>query len=231
MRRTINKGLVVSCQAMPDEPLYGSELMAAMAQAAEQGGAVGIRANGILDIAAIRKATDLPMIGIIKRNIAGSSIYITPTLKDVYDVIDAGADVVAIDATQPLRPDGESLEYTIKAVKDRGAQIMCDISTLEEGLFASQAGADYISTTLSGFTPYSEQQAGPDFKLVSELVRKVSTPVVAEGRIWEPRQAALALELGAAFVVVGTAITRPQIITRRFADEIRKWKRSNAGRC
>ncbi|QYR19196.1 N-acetylmannosamine-6-phosphate 2-epimerase [Paenibacillus sp. sptzw28] len=230
MRRTIMKGLVVSCQAMPHEPLYGSELMAAMAKAAEHGGAVGIRANSAQDIAAIRKVTELPIIGINKREIADSSIYITPTLKDAIDVIDAGADIVAIDATTGVRPDGKTLANTIKAIKDRGAQIMCDISTLEEGIRASQAGADFISTTLSGFTPYSTQQEEPDFKLVSELVGKISVPIVAEGRIWEPRQVVMALELGAAFVVVGTAITRPQVITQRFVDEIREWKRNNAGR-
>jgi N-acylglucosamine-6-phosphate 2-epimerase len=225
MRRTIMKGLVVSCQAMPHEPLYGSEFMAAMAQAAEYGGAVGIRANSAQDIAAIRKVTDLPIIGINKREIAGSNIYITPALEDAIEVIDAGADIVAIDATQDVRPDGMTLENTINAIKEREAQVMCDISTLEEGIRASQAGADFISTTLSGFTPYSTQQDEPDFKLVSELVRKTSIPIVAEGRIWEPRHVIRALELGAAFVVVGTAITRPQLITERFVDEIRKWER------
>jgi N-acylglucosamine-6-phosphate 2-epimerase len=227
MRRTIQaKGLVVSCQALSDEPLYGSNNMAMMAKAAEEGGAIGIRANGKEDIAAIRSITHLPIIGLIKRNIPNSNIYITPTLKDAESVFQAGADIIAIDGTDWKRPDGRALDSTIQTIQSWGVQVMCDISTLEEGTRASQAGADYVSTTLSGFTPYSTQQKGPDFKLLSALVENIPTPIVAEGRIWEPREAIRALELGAAFVVVGTAITRPQMITQRFVGEINKWRKT-----
>jgi N-acylglucosamine-6-phosphate 2-epimerase len=225
MKRTIQaKGLVVSCQALSDEPLYGSHNMALMAKAAEEGGAIGIRANGKEDIAAIRRITQLPIIGLVKRSVRNSSIYITPTLEDAKSVYQAGADIVAIDGTEWNRPDGTALDFTIQTIQGWGPKVMCDISTIEEGIRASNAGADYVSTTLSGFTPYSTQQKGPDFTLLSALVERIKTPIVAEGRIWGPEEAIRALELGAAFVVVGTAITRPQVITKRFVSEINKWR-------
>lgn len=223
MKRDIqHKGLVVSCQALPDEPLFGSTYMALMAKAAEQGGAIGIRANGPDDIAAIRAVTQLPIIGLYKREIPNSRVYITPTLKDAEAVFRSGADIVAIDGTTLVRPDGYSLPRTIETIQSWGVKVMCDISTLREGIEASRSGADYVSTTLAGFTPQSDQLEGPDFNLLEHLVREISTPVVAEGRIWHPKEAVHALNLGAAFVVVGTAITRPQIITKRFVNELER---------
>jgi N-acylglucosamine-6-phosphate 2-epimerase len=218
MIRTFHKrGLIVSCQALPHEPLHGAEIMKRMAIAAEQGGAVGIRANGTQDIRAIKEAVGIPVIGIIKRDIPGSPIYITPELQDVRAILEAGADVVALDMT-----DRENRLSKVKEMIDvihaAGAQVMADISVLEEGIAAERLGADIISTTLSGYTPYSPQQAGPDLELVKKLSEAVSVPVAAEGRIWSEREAAQAIQLGASYVVVGAAITRPQCITKRYAD-------------
>ncbi|WP_019004746.1 N-acetylmannosamine-6-phosphate 2-epimerase [Cohnella laeviribosi] len=220
MRRTFQKrGLIVSCQALPHEPLHGAEMMKRMAVAAQQGGAVGIRANGAQDIRAIKEAVDIPVIGIIKRDIPGSSIYITPELQDVRAILEAGADIVALDMTN--REDRLSkVKEMIDFIHAAGAQVMADISVLEEGLAAERLGSDIISTTLSGYTPYSPQQAGPDLELVKKLSEAVSVPIAAEGRIRSEREAAQAMELGASYVVVGAAITRPQCIAKRFADYI-----------
>ncbi|NOU75189.1 putative N-acetylmannosamine-6-phosphate 2-epimerase [Paenibacillus sp. LMG 31458] len=142
--------LVVSCQALSDEPLHGSIHMAVMARAAAEGGAQGIRANSVEDVRAIKQAVDLPVIGLWKKDYEGYDIYITPTLEDALAIAKAGADIVAIDATGRPRPDGLSLRQTLSMLKDAGVTVMADISTYEEGVSAAQWGADYISTTLSG---------------------------------------------------------------------------------
>ncbi len=217
----IRGGLVVSCQALEDEPLHGAHIMAAMARAALQGGAVGIRANGPADIAAIRAAVDLPLIGLYKENIPGSPVYITPTLRHALAVAEAGADIIALDAT--LRPHPQNLDAAglVRQVKTAaGKPVLADVATYAEGVAAWQAGADAVSTTLSGYTPESPLQEDPDFALLARLVAALPIPVIAEGRITTPDQAAQALELGAFAVVVGGAITRPQWITRQFANRI-----------
>lgn len=216
------KGLVVSCQALPDEPLHGSRHMVAMAKAAKIGGAVAIRANGPKDITAIKQAVHLPVIGLNKRNVAGFDVFITPTVEDALAVSQAGADIVAIDGTERPRPDGYDLKETIDKLHERGIVVMADISTLEEGARAADWGADFVSTTLSGYTDYSRQADGPDFALVSHLADQLSVPVVAEGKIWSPEEAVQALEQGADFVVIGSAITRPQLIVARYTQEIHK---------
>lgn len=218
---SIRGGLIVSCQALEDEPLHGSDTMAKMALAADQGGAVCIRANSVQDIAAIKKATKLPIIGIIKRDYEDSEIYITPTLREVRELMEAGVDVIALDATGRQRPGGEKLEELVAFMKGHGQKVMADISTIEEALYAESIGVSCISTTLSGYTPYSPQQIDPDFNLLQEAVRRIRIPVIAEGRINTPEQAANSLKLGAHAVVVGSAITRPKLITERFADAIR----------
>lgn len=217
----IRGGLIVSCQALEDEPLHGSDTMAKMALAAEQGGAICIRANSVQDIAAIKKTTKLPIIGIIKRDYEDSDIYITPTLREIRELMDVGVDVIALDATRRSRPDGETLEELVAFMKGQGQKVMADISTIEEALYVESIGVSCISTTLSGYTPYSPQQKEPDFKLLQEAVRQIRIPVIAEGRINTPEQAAYSLELGAHAVVVGSAITRPKLITERFALAIR----------
>ena len=217
-RESVRGGLIVSCQAFPGEPLYGAPTMAQMAMAAQIGGAVGIRANGPDDIRAIRAVTRLPVIGIYKRTYENSFVYITPTMKEVDEVVAAGADIVAVDATARRRPDGQATVDFLRAIRARhSVLVMGDVATLEEGVLAASADVDVVSTTLSGYTEQSEAHEGPDFHLLAQLVRTLGVPVVAEGRISTPEECARAFALGAFAVVVGSAITRPQDITRRFA--------------
>jgi len=212
-------GLIVSCQAERHEPLHGAAIMAAMAVAAAEGGAVGIRANGPEDIRAIRQAVGLPIIGIFKVDLAEYELRITPRLPDALRVAQAGADIIALDATARPRPDFDSLADFILAVRGQtGCPVMADISTFEEGVAAAQAGADLVGTTLAGYTPYSRQEAGPDLALVERLAGELDLPVIAEGKIATPAQARQALDLGAFAVVVGGAISRPQWITRQFVQ-------------
>jgi N-acylglucosamine-6-phosphate 2-epimerase len=219
--KAVAGGLIVSCQALPGEPLFGADSMARMALAAAQGGARAIRANTPVDICAIRSTVDLPIIGLYKADIPGYPVYITPTLEHARQVAAAGAQVIAIDATARTRPQPGSLTDFIAAIHvatDR--PVLADISTLGEGLAAEAAGADLISTTMSGYTPYSPQQSEPDLTLVRDLVARLRTPLLAEGRYKAPAQIRQALEAGALAVVVGGAITRPQEITRWFVNEL-----------
>jgi N-acylglucosamine-6-phosphate 2-epimerase len=217
----VRGGLIVSCQALPGEPLFGAEIMARMAIAAQQGGAVAIRANSPPDIAAIRAAVDLPIIGLYKVDVPGYPVYITPTLDEARQVAAAGAQIIAIDATDRPRPQPGTLADFIAAIHtETGCLVLADISTLDEGLAAEAAGADLLSTTMSGYTPYSPQQRGPDLALVQELAAQASIPVLAEGRYKLPSQVAQAIQFGAVAVVVGGAITRPQEITSWFLQEM-----------
>ncbi|TVR20215.1 MAG: N-acetylmannosamine-6-phosphate 2-epimerase [Anaerolineaceae bacterium] len=207
--------LIVSCQALEDEPLHGADIMARMALAAAQGGAVAIRANGVDDIRAIRQTVDLPIIGLYKSGDQG--IYITPTIDHALAVLSAGADVVAFDATNRPRPNGETITGIIAAIHERGGLALADVSTFDEGMAAQSAGADFVAPTLAGYTAYSTQLDGPDFALITRLVAELATPIIAEGRIRTPDEATQALQTGALAVVVGSAITRPQLITAEFA--------------
>ncbi|OCT15537.1 N-acetylmannosamine-6-phosphate 2-epimerase [Paenibacillus pectinilyticus] len=215
-------GLIVSCQALEHEPLHGGDTMAKMARAAVQSGAIGIRTNGVLDILLIKKEVNVPVIGLIKRDMPGSSVFITPTLDEVKAIVLAGADVVALDVTDR---EGrlDAVKSLITCAHELGAAVMADISTLEEGITAEALGVDFIGTTLSGYTPYSTQQEGPDFELLQKLCARVRVPVIAEGRIWTPEEAVKALACGAVNVVVGSAITRPQLITERYVRALRQW--------
>jgi N-acylglucosamine-6-phosphate 2-epimerase len=215
--RRLKGGLIVSCQAEDNEPLHGSVHMAAMALAAFQGGAVGIRANGPEDISAIHYTVNLPIIGIYKQDTPGYAVRITPTLESAQQVAQAGADIIAIDATSRPHPDGISLPDRIRLIHERnGCPIMADVSTYDEGLSAQNAGADLVATTLSGYTEASPHVEPPDFDLLSRLASSLSVPLIAEGRISTPDQAMQAIRSGAFAVVVGSAITRPQWITSRF---------------
>lgn len=217
------RGLIVSCQALEDEPLFGSGIMPKMALAAKSGGAVGLRANGVDDISNIKKVCHLPVIGIIKANYPGYEVYITPTMQEVERLIEAEPDIIAIDATARPRPEFEKPEQFISAIKSRcDIPIMADISNYEEGVAAYNSGADVISTTLSSYTPYTADRAKPDLELIKMLVNKLDIPVIAEGNIQTPNQALACLEAGAYAVVVGGAITRPQLITQRFVETISK---------
>lgn len=214
-------GLVVSCQALPHEPLFGSGIMARLALAAQAGGAVGIRANSPADIAAIRAVTDLPLIGLSKVDVPSFDVYITPTVADALAVSQAGADIIALDATSRPHPEGLTADFIRRVRAETGKPILADISTDDEALEAQEAGADFISTTLSGYTSYSPQSEEPDLDLVRRLALVLTIPLIAEGRIATPQQARAALDAGAWAVVVGGAITRPQQITKRFARAIR----------
>ena len=215
------RGLIVSAQALEDEPLHGGDTMAKMARAARTAGAIGIRTNGAHDIRAIKATVDLPVIGLIKRVIPGSDIFITPTAEEVAAILDAGAEIVAMDVTDR---EGrlEAASELFALVHERGAAVMADVSTYEEGIAAARLGADFVGTTLSGYTPYSTQQEGPDLNLIRRLSGDLDVPVVAEGRIWTPEEAVAALDAGADYVVVGSAITRPQLITARYVKAIRQ---------
>lgn len=209
-------GLIVSCQARPDNPLHGPGFMAAMARAAAQDGAIAIRANGAADIAAIRAAVDLPVIGIRKRAVAGFDVEITPGLADAEEIVGAGAQAIALDATARSR-DGEALPALIAGIKARwNCTIMADVATPAEGERAAALGCDLVATTLSGYTPDSPRLPGPDFALIAALVARIPVPVIAEGRFTTPDEVRQAIALGARAVVVGTAITNPREIARRF---------------
>jgi putative N-acetylmannosamine-6-phosphate epimerase len=174
-------GLIVSCQASKDDGLYGPEVMAGMARAAELGGAVGIRANGPDDIAAIRRAVRLPIVGIYKRDLPGYGIRITPTLEAARQIVEAGADIVAIDATRRGPSEGRlPTAELIRQIHDTlHVPVMADISTLEEGIAAAEAGADIVASTLSGYTPYSPALKRPTSNW-SDVARTVQPPVIAE---------------------------------------------------
>ncbi|GAA0411856.1 N-acetylmannosamine-6-phosphate 2-epimerase [Microbispora corallina] len=210
--------LVVSCQAPPGDPLRSPDHIAAIAAAAVAGGAAAVRINSPEDVRAVRSRVDVPIIGLWKDGTEG--VYITPTPRHVTAVVDAGADIVALDATGRPRPGGATLEECVEAAHAAGALVMADVSVLEEGLAAEKIGCDLVGTTLSGYTPYSRQDHGPDLDLVADLAARLTLPVVAEGRIWTPEEAVAALRNGAWCVVVGTAITRPGVITARFADAV-----------
>lgn len=214
--------LIVSCQALEDEPLHGSEIMAKMAFAAKVGGAAAIRANSVEDIIAIKEATKLPVIGLIKQDYENSPVYITPTKKEIKALIDSGVDVIALDATKQERPDRESLAELVLYIREHSdCLIMGDVSNFEEGVAAVWAGVDLVSTTLSSYTSYTRDRTIPDLPLIEELSKATKIPVIAEGNISTPEEAAKALRLGAYAVVVGTAITRPQILTKQFYEAIR----------
>lgn len=213
-------GLVVSCQAYPGEPLRRDGVMPLMALAAVAGGARAIRVQGVADIAGTAAVVDVPVIGLIKDGDSG--VLITPTLEHALAVADAGADVVALDGTMRPRPDGRSFAETLDGLRARqDVLVMADCDSLQAAVEAHRAGADLIGTTLAGYTDARPATDGPDLELVAQIVAALpGVPVVAEGRIHRPEQAAAALAAGAHSVVVGTAITHPTSITGWFADAL-----------
>jgi N-acylglucosamine-6-phosphate 2-epimerase len=219
-------GLIVSCQAEEGDPFYAPEYVALFARAAELGGAHAIRACGPDFIRAIRAAVSLPIIGITKSSFGDGSVLITAGEADVEQVLDAGADLVAVDATKRIRPGGFSGPEFVTALKQRwrDTPLIADVSTFDEGMAASAAGADAVATTLSGYTPASAagRSAIPDFGLLRELVRCLSVPVILEGRVNSPNLAARALRLGAFAVVVGTALTRPRVMVGAYLSAMRR---------
>jgi N-acylglucosamine-6-phosphate 2-epimerase len=216
----VKGGLIVSCQALEGEAMFGAEIMARVAKSAEDGGACAIRANSPEDVAAIRKITQLPIIGLYKEELPETEIIITPTLNHAIAIGKAGADIIAIDATDRPHPFGKLIDY-ISAIHDQtDCLIMADISTIEEALAAEKFGADMVSTTLAGYTSYSRQCEGPDLEIVKEASKTCRGPVIAEGRYSTPEEVKAVLTNGALAVVVGGAITRPWQITKRFRSII-----------
>ncbi len=223
--KQIKGRLIVSCQALPGEPLYREDsIMYLMARAAKQAGAAAIRTNGAGDVKAIKQETGLPVIGLIKKKYDGYDGYITPTMTEVEALFEAGADIIALDCTMRRRGDGKTVNAFIAEIKERfpGAILMADIATLEDGINAWKAGADLVGTTMNGYTAETEgvSKSGPNLSLLHELSQAVDIPVIGEGRIHTPEQAVEALRSGAFAVVVGGAITRPLEIAGRFIAAI-----------
>lgn len=220
--KQLKNQVIISVQAMPGEPLYEEACLSAMMKSVINGGAKALRLAGARDVRNAKKNFNVPVIGLTKPEKLPENwkevVYITPTLDDVKELVEAGADIIATDATMRKRPK-ESLEETVKYIKSCKKSAMADVSTFEEGVNAEKLGFDIISTTLSGYTQYSDNgMTTPDFELLKRLVNAVDCPVVLEGRIWEPREVDEAFSLGAHSVVIGSAVTRPQLITKRFCE-------------
>ncbi|MDO5423747.1 MAG: N-acetylmannosamine-6-phosphate 2-epimerase [Eubacteriales bacterium] len=218
--------VIVSCQALPSEPLYVEEksIMYLMARAAKQAGSPAIRTSSIRDVVAIKEETGLPVIGLVKVNYEGFESYITPTMKEVDDLVAVNTDIIAFDCTNLKRGDGKTTSEFITEVRTKypDAILMADISTYEEGVNAWKLGMDMVGTTMSGYTPFSPKTEGPDLELVRRLSETVDVPVIGEGRIHYPEQAVEVLNAGAFAVVVGGAITRPLEIAARFIQAVEK---------
>ena len=218
---TLKGKLIVSCQALADEPLHSSFIMGRMAAAAAEGGAAGIRANTAEDIREIQSTVDLPVIGIVKRDYPDCRVYITPTIREVEELMEVKPDIIALDATGALRPGDKSLDEFFAELKQRYPDQlwMADCSTVEEALHADALGFDFIGTTMVGYTPQSQGDKieANDFEILREIVANTEHRVIAEGNINTPEKARRVIDLGAYAVVVGSIITRPQLITRAFA--------------
>ncbi|HDE9585465.1 TPA: N-acetylmannosamine-6-phosphate 2-epimerase [Staphylococcus aureus] len=214
-------GLIVSCQALPDEPLHSSFIMSKMALAAYEGGAVGIRANTKEDILAIKETVELPVIGIVKRDYDHSDVFITATSKEVDELIESQCEVIALDATLQQRPK-ETLDELVSYIRTHApnVEIMADIATVEEAKNAARLGFDYIGTTLHGYTNYTQGQLlyQNDFQFLKDVLQSVDAKVIAEGNVITPDMYKRVMDLGVHCSVVGGAITRPKEITKRFVQ-------------
>lgn len=222
MIKSLKNKVIVSVQAMPNEPLYKEDCMFAMMQSVVNGGASALRVAGARDVKNA-KTLGIPVIGLTKPDGLPENwkeiVYITPTLKEVNELIDAGADVVAFDGTRRPRPNNCTLQKIVSRIKSANRYAMADIATYDEAMYCAELGVDIISTTLSGYTQESLSDSDtPDFELLQKIVENTDVPVILEGRIWEPSQVDKAFELGAHCVVIGSAITRPQLITKRFIE-------------
>ena len=214
--------LIVSCQALDYEPLHSSFIMGRLAIAAVEGGAVGIRANTPEDVTEIKRVVDVPVIGLFKRDYPDSEVYITPTMEEIDAMVACGSDIIAMDATARIHPNGLTTDDLFAKAREAYPNqfFMADCATLEECIHAQEIGFDIVGTTMRSYTEYTKGVRIPDFELFRQLKKSMSVPFIAEGGIWDPEEARLAIECGAFAVVVGSAITRPQIITRRYAKAV-----------
>ena len=226
--KSLHGKLIVSCQALPEEPLHSSFIMGRMARAAKMAGAGGIRANTKEDITEIQKEVNLPIIGIVKRDYPDCTVYITPTMKEVDELMETGVDIIALDATGRKRPGGKTLESFFKEVKEKYPEqlFMADCSTVEEAITADRLGFDFIGSTMVGYTEESKGDhiEADDFLILRKIIESVKHPVIAEGNINTPEKAKRVMELGAFSVVVGSIITRPQLIAVPFVKALKEWE-------
>ena len=220
----IHGKMIISCQAIPGEPLYleDDSVMYLMARAAKRAGTPAIRTSSIRDVVAIKKETGLPVIGLVKINYPGYDSFITPTMKEVDDLVAVGSDVVALDCTLRRRGDGTTINEFIAQIREKYPDIilMADISNYEEGINAWKCGVDIVGTTMSGYTDYTSKKDEPDYELMRRLAADIDIPVIGEGKIHYPDQAVKALQTGIWSSVVGGAITRPLEIAERFMKAI-----------
>ncbi|VEI58967.1 N-acetylmannosamine-6-phosphate 2-epimerase [Pasteurella multocida] len=214
----IKYGLIASCQPVDNGPMDSPEIVAAMAQASVIGGAAGLRIEGIENLKAVRKVVNVPIIGIVKRDLKDSPVRITPFLKDVEDLAAAGADIIAFDGTNRVRPT--TIEETVKRIKELGCLAMADCSNFEEGMYCQKLGVEIIGSTMSGYTG-GEIPTEPDYQLVKDL-KAAGCRVMAEGRYNTPELAKVAIEIGAYSVTVGSALTRLEHIVSWFVDSVKK---------
>ena len=218
--KRLENGLIVSCQALEGNPLRAPEHMAAMALAAELGGAVAIRANGVSDISEIKKRVSIPIIGINKAERTLEIPYITPDFAHAEEIAKLGVEIIALDATNRLRPNGTTVKELISRIKNElNVLVMADIATYEEGVMAAEYGADIVATTLSGYTTYSPFTDGPDLEIVRRLKASIDVPIIAEGRYNSPQDLRAGIDAGAHAVVIGKSITNITFSTERFIRE------------
>ena len=223
----IHKGLIVSCQALENEPLHSSFIMGRMAIAAKEGGATCIRANSVADIMEIKKNVDLPVIGIIKQVYGHNDVYITPTMAEIDALMETKAEIIATDATVRVRPDGKTLKQFYGEIRAKYPDVllMADVSTIEEAVYADDLGFDIVAPTLYGYTneTFGHKIYQDNYAVLKEIVKEVKkAKVIAEGNVITPEIARSVLDMNVHAVVVGGAITRPQQITKRFVDAIQK---------
>lgn len=220
----IRGGLIVSCQALEDEPLHSSFIMGRMAYAAALGGAVGIRANSVEDIREIKNTVQLPIIGIIKKDYPDCKTRITPTMQEVDALVNVGVEIIAMDATSRIRPDGRTIAELFPEIRRKYPQqlFMADCSTYEDAVLAQALGFDFVGTTLNGYTDETRQTPPPNFELMAKLASTLHVPVIAEGGIFSPEQLRQAMDQGVLACVVGSAITRPMKITQHYVKALKK---------
>ncbi|MDE2483129.1 MAG: N-acetylmannosamine-6-phosphate 2-epimerase [bacterium] len=214
-------GLIVSVQAWPGSAIDDPRVLAAMAAAAEANGAVGVRMQGVENLRAGRARVRVPIVGLIKREYAGFEPYITPTLREVAEVVESGAEIVAFDATERARPEGTSVEALVAAIHAAGCLAMADCATAGDALCAQAAGADIVGTTLCGYTATTQGASLPALAMVRECA-ELETFVICEGGVHRPEQLAEAIAAGADAVVVGTAITNTDWLVREFSARTAK---------